>query len=104
MQDRAKLEPHLADRLAEFTATDMARLGRLRDRLSALAAGSVDAEIRYGSPAAEIVKEASDRATSLIVMGSQGRGFLAEIFLGSVAHNVVRLAPVPVLLVPAARK
>jgi len=104
VQDRAKLEPHLADRLAEFNATDLARLGRLKDRLSALGVGSVDAEIRYGSPSAEIVNEASQEGTSLIVMGSHGRGFLAEVFLGSVAHNVVRVARVPVLLVPAARE
>jgi nucleotide-binding universal stress UspA family protein len=29
-----------------------------------------------------------------------GKGFIKEIFLGSVAHNVSRLAPSPVLLIP----
>jgi len=37
------------------------------------------------------------------VMGSQGRGFIGEVFLGSVSHQVVRRAPVPVLLVPTLR-
>jgi nucleotide-binding universal stress UspA family protein len=39
----------------------------------------------------------------VIVMGSQGRGFISEVFLGSVSHQVVRQAPVPVLLIPALR-
>ena len=37
---------------------------------------------------------------SLIVMGTQGRGFLAELFLGSVAHNISRVADCPMLLIP----
>ena len=37
---------------------------------------------------------------SLIVMGTQGKGFIQELFLGSVAHNVSRLATCPVLLIP----
>jgi len=37
---------------------------------------------------------------SLIVMGTQGKGFIKEVFLGSVAHNVSRLAACPVLLIP----
>ena len=36
--------------------------------------------------------------------GIEGKGFINEIFLGSVAHNVARLAPVPVLLIPASRQ
>jgi len=31
-------------------------------------------------------------------MGTQGRSLLAEILLGSVAYNIARLAPCPVLL------
>jgi nucleotide-binding universal stress UspA family protein len=38
---------------------------------------------------------------SLIVLGTHGKGFIKEIFLGSVANNVARLAPCPVLLIPA---
>jgi nucleotide-binding universal stress UspA family protein len=37
-------------------------------------------------------------------MGTQGKGFIKELFLGSVAHNVARLAPCPVLLVPPATR
>ncbi|MCA1785684.1 MAG: universal stress protein [Desulfobacteraceae bacterium] len=36
-------------------------------------------------------------------MGTQGRGFLGEFFLGSVSHNVARHSVAPVLLVPGLR-
>lgn len=100
VQDRAKLTPHLAERLPEFDATDVARLRRLKDRLCSLGQVNVAIEVTQGFPAPEIVRRASGGTISLIVMGSQGRGFIAEVFLGSVAHNVVRLAAVPVLLIP----
>jgi len=103
VQDQAKLSPHLGDRLAEFNEIDSARLSRLRDRLLSQGAVHVHTEVAYGSPTSEIIKRASDGSTSLIVMGSQGRSFLAEVFLGEVAHNVAHLAPVPVLLVPHPR-
>ena len=40
----------------------------------------------------------------LIVLGTRGRGFFAEAFLGSVSLQVVRSAPAPVLLVPPVRE
>ncbi|MHB9035768.1 MAG: universal stress protein [Armatimonadota bacterium] len=36
-------------------------------------------------------------------MGTHGRGFISDIFAGSVSHNVVRLSQSPVLLIPPAR-
>lgn len=104
VQDQAKLAPHLTDRLAEFNEIDSARLGRLKDRLHSLGASDVQTEIAFGSPTSEIIKRASDGSTSLIVMGSQGRSFVAEVLLGEVAHNIACLAPVPVLLIPHAQR
>ena len=37
----------------------------------------------------------------LIVMGTHGRGGIAHVLMGSVAEQVVRAAPCPVLLVRA---
>jgi hypothetical protein len=37
------------------------------------------------------------------LMGSQGRGYIREIFLGSVSHNIARYAGVSVLLISAIR-
>jgi nucleotide-binding universal stress UspA family protein len=55
-----------------------------------------------GHPLPAILRVLESQEVSLIVMGTQGKGFIKEIFLGSVAHNVSRLAPCPVLLIPPA--
>lgn len=56
--------------------------------------------IRVGSPFAEIVEYARKEAIDLIVMGTHGRGAIAHLLIGSVAENVVRKAPCPVLTIP----
>jgi nucleotide-binding universal stress UspA family protein len=50
-------------------------------------------------PADAIVRYAKARQIDLIVMGTHGRGTVAQILEGSVAERVVRLAPCPVLTV-----
>ncbi len=53
-----------------------------------------------GGPAAElIVAQAAECHAELIVMGTHGRRGLRRLALGSDAEEVVRMAPVPVLLV-----
>jgi nucleotide-binding universal stress UspA family protein len=47
----------------------------------------------------EIVKYAERERVDLIVLGTHGRGAIAHLLLGSVAENVVRRAPCPVLTV-----
>lgn len=103
VQDLARIEPHLTHRRDEFDAIDRARLAELKTRLEAQGATEVEAVLRAGSPFREIVALARESGTHLVVMGSQGRGYLAEIFLGSVSHQVARHATTPVLLIPAAR-
>jgi nucleotide-binding universal stress UspA family protein len=50
-------------------------------------------------PSEAIVEYAKAEGIDAIVMGTQGRGGLAHLFMGSVAERVVRLAPCPVLTV-----
>ncbi|TSA07378.1 MAG: universal stress protein [Deltaproteobacteria bacterium] len=57
-----------------------------------------------GHPLPAIIRILESQDISLIVMGTQGKGFIKEIFLGSVAHNVSRLAMCPVLLIPPASR
>jgi nucleotide-binding universal stress UspA family protein len=57
-----------------------------------------------GRPLPAILRTLASQDVSLVVMGTQGKGFVKEIFLGSVAHNVSRLAPCPVLLAPSATR
>jgi nucleotide-binding universal stress UspA family protein len=69
-------------------------------------AGPTQVEAVYdpGHPLPAILEILKNQDISLIVMGTQGRGFIQEIFLGSVAHNICRLAPCPVLLFPPASR
>ena len=55
--------------------------------------------IRTSHVAQEIVAFAKAGQFDLIVMGSKGRGAVADILLGSVAQRVLATAAQPVLLV-----
>jgi hypothetical protein len=55
--------------------------------------------IRTGAPAQTIVQEALIRDVHLIIMGTNTRPMLSTAVLGSVADQVARAAPCPVLMV-----
>ena len=58
--------------------------------------------VRYtlaGTPFVEIIKYAGDNDIDMIIMGTHGRTGLGHLVIGSVAENVVRKAPCPVLTV-----
>jgi nucleotide-binding universal stress UspA family protein len=55
--------------------------------------------IRTGSPASAIVQEALVRDVHLIILGTNTRPILSTAVLGSIADQVTRTAPCPVLLV-----
>ena len=69
-----------------------------------LRAEGIDArwEVGLGSPYAEIAN--AIKPGDLLVMTSHGRGGVMRWLLGSVAEKLVREAPAPVLLVPAANR
>ncbi|UCC74496.1 MAG: universal stress protein [Gemmatimonadota bacterium] len=58
------------------------------------------AQIRAISAAGAILDYAAENEIDLVVMGTHGRRGLRRLLLGSVAEEVVRLAPCPVLTVP----
>ncbi len=59
----------------------------------------VQAKVRFGNPATEIIQEASEGGYDMIVMGSHGRGAIGGFLLGSVSNRVIHHAPCPVLIV-----
>jgi nucleotide-binding universal stress UspA family protein len=58
-----------------------------------------DAVVLQGQPAHEIAACAQEQQASLIVISTHGRTGLRHVLVGSVAENVVRYAPCPVLVV-----
>lgn len=60
--------------------------------------------MRVGAPADEIVHYADVCDADLIIMGTHGRSGIAHALMGSVAEQVVRRAPCPVLLVRSAKR
>lgn len=61
----------------------------------------VQGTILKGNTAFEINKFADDQNCTLIVMGSQGKGFIKELFIGSNSVRVARFTSKPLLLIPA---
>lgn len=56
-------------------------------------------ELIQGGPAETILDYAKTHGCDVIVIGSRGLGGIREFVLGSVSHNVVQHAAVPVLVI-----
>ena len=102
------IEQHWAAEMALVASLDILTEARQRSN-EALAQVLTDAErqkysaalvTEAGAPFKNIVEYAAREHIDLIVMGTHGRGPLAHLLIGSVAENVVRRAPCPVLTVP----
>ena len=52
----------------------------------------------YGEIGKTLARAAADFGCSLIIMGTRGRNDLSSLVLGSVSHDVLQYAEVPVLL------
>ena len=55
--------------------------------------------IAIGDPVQEILKTIESEGIDLVIMGTHGRKGLEHVFFGSVAENVVKKSPVPVLTI-----
>jgi nucleotide-binding universal stress UspA family protein len=58
---------------------------------------TVDTVLAEGKPWREILREAAERRSDLIVIGIHGRGAVDRLFFGSTTQHVVREATCPVL-------
>ncbi|MFA5112286.1 MAG: universal stress protein, partial [Desulfobaccales bacterium] len=77
-------------------------LDLLKGRLEAAGVPEVKTRVSAGHPVPVILEVLRTSNISLLVLGTQGKGFIAELYLGSVAHNISRFAPCPILLIPPA--
>ncbi len=78
-------------------------LEAMRNTLSDHTRTDADIFITFGTPGKEIIQAIEENNVTLVVMGSQGKGFVHEFFLGGVSTQVTRFSKIPVLLVPAKR-
>jgi nucleotide-binding universal stress UspA family protein len=76
---------------------EQAYLDRARDRLAADVNTSV--AVLDGPPAATLATHAETSRAMLIVMTTHGRGGLERAWVGSVADELIKVSPVPLLLV-----
>jgi nucleotide-binding universal stress UspA family protein len=73
--------------------------GKLERVVVAAPPGCVERRVVVGDAVSEIVSVAQETPCDLIVMGTHGRTGLRRALLGSVAEQVMRKAPCPVLTV-----
>lgn len=74
-------------------------LARALERARGRGMTQVTVEGAQGPIGDEIVRAAREKGIDQIVMGTHGRDTAGALFLGSVAHRVAHLAPMPVTLV-----
>jgi len=103
VQDKPRLSPYLDSRIEEFNEVDSLRLQNLKKALNAAGCIEVNIILKYGFTSLEILNAVRDCDIDIVVMGSQGRGFVNEFFLGSVSHNIARNSQSSVLLIPGKR-
>lgn len=98
VQDARAMAHRPAEQLAEFNREDTARLEKMGRALT-LFGLEARTLIRHGVPFQEVIKAAEEVDSGLIVLGSQGRNSIRELFMGSTMENVARLSRRPVLVV-----
>ena len=85
--------------LSEYKENTIKRIEPVKKELEK-AGFKVEVFVDYGIASKVIVKKAVDENAELIIMGALGSG-LASNLLGSTAQNVLKISPVPILIVPA---
>ena len=78
---------------------DAAYLSRLQSIKPDIDGVAFEHRLLRGNPAQQIIQLAKDENAALIVMGTHGRTGLMRLLMGSVAEEVVRQAPCPVLTI-----
>jgi len=90
-QDRLRTDPEEE----AATAADEAKEAADREGVDATT------DIRHGVPQEQIVDYAETNPVDMVIVGTAGRSGLDHLLSGSVAEEIVRNAPVPVLTVRA---
>jgi nucleotide-binding universal stress UspA family protein len=89
-------EAHTEEDLETYRQEMKARLERLRDEAPY---AQVEGLLKEGDVTGVIARTAEETASDLIVMGSHGKSRMCQLTMGSVAAEVTRNAPCPVVTV-----
>lgn len=63
----------------------------------------IEGLLAFGEAWSHVLEAAKTRKVDAIFVGTHGRRWLSKMFLGSVADKLVRLSPIPVVVVPSNR-
>lgn len=85
-----QIEENLSGALADTLADDA--------RILRNAGYAVDVQVRFGDPVAEILDLAAAEKVDLVALATHGRTGLRRLLMGSVAEQLVRRLPKPLLL------
>ncbi|MFW5801435.1 MAG: universal stress protein [Spirochaeta sp.] len=100
IQDQMIIDPYLLDKRDEFMQIDNERLSALQERIKLSGPQRIDVELGYGKPSMELIRLTETVNPSLLIMGTQGKGLVRELLMGSVSHTVTSHTRCPVLLIP----
>lgn len=101
VQEQSQFNPDEIDKLIEHIKTETEHLTDMKATLQKDADVEVDIVVKYGDPKKEILNVINIHQIRLVVMGNQGIGFVKELFVGSLSHNIAREAKSSVLLIPS---
>ncbi len=87
----------LADLIRENAESEM---DEFLAKTHAPAGVAIAHHLESGEPATAILQTAKNSGADLVVIGTHGRTGVRHFLLGSVAEKLVRLSPVPVVIVP----
>jgi len=93
-REKAELVAEIRERLQQFSR-------KLESEMGSPCVGLVsDIIIVVGYPVEEILNAADTNACDVIVLGTHGKGWLKQTFLGSVASSVLERSRKPVFIIP----
>ena len=100
LEAQAQRYHEVGQALAARRARELRQIGRALEQ----AGFSVFTDAAVGDAAETITTYAQDKTVDMIAMATHGRSGISRLLMGSVAEEVVRTSPIPVLLVRPAEE
>lgn len=102
------LETRMKENIEQTKGRIQNRLKVFYDKLRAedpdVTGTKISIEVCQGYPAEQILRKADELDCDAIIMGTHGKGFISQTFLGSVAKRVLRRTRKPVFIIPLPRE